>query len=240
MIWILRSSILLFLVLFILPAQAQNRRDLNALLAQAKAGAREEVRKLLPSLKESHPDKAGVLFLEAICEEDAEKAVELYQRIVNEYPRSSWADDALNRLAQYSYAVGAYKTARAYTEQLAREYPQSPYVPEEQRGSGRNGGSPGSSARSGDTGGSDARGSGNGDARSYAVQVGAFSKQADAQKQVVKLKEKGYTAYLREKTVNGRTVHAVWLGIFTDFNQARAFAGKLKEQQGLDALVVRR
>lgn len=231
--WILRSSIFLFLVLFVLPAHGQNRRDLNALLAQAKAGAREDVRKLLPSLKESHPDRAGVLFLEAVCEQDAEKAVDLYQRIVDEHARSSWADDALNRLTQYSYAVGAYKTARTYVDQLAREYPESPYVPEDLRAAAKSATGGSSSA----TGGSS---SDSGGERSYAVQVGAFSKQADAQKQVDKLQEKGYTAYVREKTVNGRTVHAVWLGIFNDFNQARAFAGRLKEQQGLDALVVRR
>ena len=216
-----------------IPAHAQNRRDLSALLRQAKSGACEDVRKLLPSLKDSHPDKAGVLFLEAVCEEDAEKAVDLYQRIVDGHARSPWADDALNRLAQYSYAVGAYKTAHAYTEQLAKDYPQSPYVPEEMRMAAKSGGTKSGGTKSG--GGHAADGD-----RSYAVQVGAFSKPADAQKQVGSLKEKGYTAYVREKTVNGRTVHAVWLGIFTDFNQARAFAGRLKEQQGFDALVVRR
>lgn len=210
----------LLLLLFAFAGNAQNRRDLHALLAQARAGERAEVRALLPALKKSHPDKAGVLFIEAVCEEDAEKAVDLYQRIVDEYASSPWADDALNRLAQYSYAVGAYRTARSYTEKLAKDYPQSPFVPADQRKA-------------------EQKKEGAGE-RSYAVQVGAYSKEADARRQLEKLKEKGYTAYLREKDVNGKTVHAVWLGIFSEFSQAQAFAGKLKEQQGIDALVVRR
>ncbi|MBN1447269.1 MAG: SPOR domain-containing protein [Bacteroidetes bacterium] len=214
---------LILSLLLILPAfqraDAQSR-DLTTLLAQVKTGTRDEVRALLPELRKSHPDKPGVLFLEAVCEEEAEKAVDLYQRIVNEHPKSAWADDALNRLAQYSYAVGAYKTARTYVEQLVRDYPQSPFVPEDRRKT--------TVAENGS------------DERSYAVQVGAFSKEADARRQVDKLKEKGYTAYIREKRVDGKTVHAVWIGIFSEFKQAQAFAGKLKEQQGLEALVVRR
>jgi hypothetical protein len=210
--------LMIFIFAWIEESSAQARGDLNALLTQIRAGERAEVAKLLPALEKSHPDKAGVLFLEAACEENAEKAIDLYQRIVDEHARSSWADDALFRLYQYSYAVGAYRTARSYTARLERDYPKSPYVPENKRASSES----------------------SSEKKQFSVQVGAYSKEKDAAKQVAELKAKGYTAYIQAKTVNGKSVHAVWLGIFPDYSQAQIFARKLKEQQGVEALVVRR
>ncbi|MBE0643748.1 MAG: SPOR domain-containing protein [Bacteroidetes bacterium] len=232
-------------------AQAQARRDIAVLVTQVKSGAAAEVEKLLPSLKKSHPDKAGVLFLEALLETNAEKAVELYQRVADEYARSEWADDALYRLYQYSYAVGAYRTARSYTDRMMKEFPQSPFLSREQRAAAKTDAGK-TAASSSPSGGpmaakdpttaksTPATIKENDSAKSYAVQVGAYAREADARKQVEELKTKGYTAYVREKTVNKKTVQAVWLGIFPGFDQAQAFARKLKEQQKIDAIVVRR
>lgn len=254
-----RGHRLLLLILPLLalctrPAGAQGRGDLHALADKAKAGAADDVRALLPSLRSSHPDKAGVLFLDAMTQTDAEKAVELYQRIADEHRGSEWADDALYRLYQYSFAVGAYRTARTYTDRLATEHPKSPFLSREQ-GAAANGkaaspqtSSPArASAKEGDGASSASakkpdgtKSGGGGETQGYAVQVGAFSRKADAEKLSSELRGKGYTAYIREKTVSGKTVQAVWLGMFTEFSQAQAFARKFKEQQKIDAIVVRR
>lgn len=251
----------LFLIAFVLaaasPVGAQGRGDIPALVDKAKTGAVDEVRKLLPDLKKSHADKAGVLFLEAVTESNAEKAVELFQRIADEHRNSAWADDALYRLYQYSFAVGAYRTARSYTERIASEYPKSPFLTREQQAASgtkasevkappvtkappatKSSSAAASAAATKQQANTESDG-GSG-AQSYAVQVGAFSRQADAETLAAALKEKGYTAYLREKTVRGKTVQAVWLGIFSDSQQAQAFARKIKDQQKIDAIVVRR
>lgn len=259
-----RGFYLLVLLVLVLaavsPVRAQGRGDIAALVDKAKTGAIDEVRTLLPGLKKSHPDKAGVLFLDAVTESNAERAVELFQRIADEHRSSAWADDALYRLYQYSFAVGAYRTARSYTERIAAEHPKSPFLTRDQKDASATAVSgattpsvPKSSTAAPAPGAtkprtdakavSDASQSGasqSGASQSYAVQVGAFSRQADAEKLAAELKEKGYTAYLREKTVSGKTVQAVWLGIFPDFTQAQAFARKLKDQQKIDAIVVRR
>jgi len=216
----MRYAYVFLLMALLLPTalRAQAGRDLQALLHRVRAGEREEVARLLPSLQKTHKDKAGVLFLEALCEANAEKALDIYQRIVDEHAGSAWADDALHRLYQYSYAVGAYRTARTYRERMDKEYPRSPYA------------SPSAAKAETEKDGE----------KQYSVQVGAFSKEKDAQRRIDQLKEKGYTAYMREKSVRGKTVYAVWLGIFPAYAQAQAFARKLKDQQGLDALVVRR
>lgn len=222
------------------PVRTQPRRDITVLISQVQAGAGDEVAKLLPSLKKSHPDKAGVLFLEALMESNAERSVELYQRIADEHGGSEWADDALYRLYQYSYAVGAYRTARSYTERIEKEYPKSPFLAREQRAA-TGGGNPENKAVKAENGNTvQSAAADKGSAGSYAVQTGAFARKSDAQKMVDELKTKGYTAYVREKIVERKTVFAVWIGIFPDQVQAQAYARKLKEQQKLDAIVVRR
>lgn len=253
-------------------AFAQARRDISVLVAQVKAGAQDEVGKLLPALKKSHPDKAGVLFLEALMESNAERSVELYQRVADEFGKSEWADDALYRLYQYSYAVGAYKTAHSYTERIAKEYPQSPFLSREQRAAANQASATKNQTSASKNQTSASKNSASGKSSetakapsakapaskapaskapapetpaatsggSYAVQIGAYSRETDAQKQIDEMKTKGYTAYLREKKSGGKTVQAVWLGIFSDFAQAQAFASKLKQQQNMDAIVVRR
>jgi cell division septation protein DedD len=243
---LLSAAMLLWQALPFETAYAQARRDISVLVTQAKAGAEAEVAKLLPALQKSHPDKAGVLFLEALLESDAEKAVELYQRVADEYPSSEWSDDALYRLYQYSFAVGAYRTARSYTERIEKDYPQSPFLTREQRVAAKESAAVKEKSTTKEIPATKTTAKGNGESRaavdggSYAIQVGAYSREADARKQIDELKTKGYTAYLREKNVNGKKVQAVWLGIFPDFAQAQAFAQKMKEQQNMDVIVVRR
>jgi hypothetical protein len=260
---LISTLLLLFAGLFLATsiAEAQTRRDIAVLVGQVRAGGAGEVAALLPTLKKSHPDKAGVLFLEAMLESNAERAVALYQRVADEHGDSEWADDALYRLYQYSYAVGAYRTARRYAERLEKEHPASLWLGREsgsitedighraaQGNSARahNASTPAADApesvakqqpdqkqQSASAAGSDA-------GQQYSVQVGAWSREADAVKQAETLKKRGYTAYVREKTVQGKRVHAVWLGIFPDITQARDFANRIKEQQNIDAIVVRR
>jgi cell division septation protein DedD len=221
-------------------AQTQPRRDIAVLVSQVQAGAGDEVAKLLPSLKKSHPDKAGVLFLEALMESNAERAVELYQRIADEHGESEWADDALYRLYQYSYAVGAYRTARSYSERIEKEYPKSPFLAREKRVASGGGNSENNTVKAEKIVSAQPTTAEKADAGSFAVQTGAFARKPDAQKMVDALKTKGYTAYVREKPVDRKTVFAVWIGIFPDKAQAQAYARKLKEQQKMDAIVVRR
>lgn len=256
---LLLLTLILLVVGSVVPdddAKAQTRRDIAVLVGQVRAGEGQEVAALLPMLKKSHPDKAGVLFLEAMLLSNAEKAIAMYQRVADEHSGSEWADDALYRLYQYSYAVGAYRTARTYAERLEKEHPRSPFL-------GRESGTvvedvtqvshpgAGTASRSSEkpvettpqSGAKEQSASMTETAtesQQYAVQVGAYSREVDAGKQVGVLKERGYTAYVREKTVQGKRVYAVWLGIFPDVSQARDFAKRIKEQQKIDAIVVRR
>ena len=56
------------------------------------------------------------------------EAMKDYQSIVDNFPKSEWADDALYAIYQYYYSLGLYKTADLKFQQLKKEYPASPYL----------------------------------------------------------------------------------------------------------------
>jgi cell division septation protein DedD len=232
----MRLSIVIAAILVMLPSvlTAQAATDIHALKARVQLGDGQEVAKLLPQLEKARPGDPGVLFLKALLESSAEKAVELYQRIADEHADSEWADDALYRLYQYSYAVGAYRTARSHLDRLSARYPRSPFAGRE--ATETEAGTPATPSAKPAAAGPTATPATEG----YSIQVGAYSKAGDAEKQVTELKSKGYTAFVKQKEVNGKQVHAVWMGMFTSFDQAKAFAARLKQQQNIDALVVKR
>ncbi|RMH68722.1 MAG: hypothetical protein D6675_15055 [Gemmatimonadetes bacterium] len=53
----------------------------------------------------------GALFMLGKLESNPNRAMSIYQKIVDRYPNSEYADDALFEVAQYHYSVGQYLTA---------------------------------------------------------------------------------------------------------------------------------
>jgi cell division septation protein DedD len=77
--------------------------------------------------------------------------------------------------------------------------------------------------------------------RKYTVQVSAFKYEASAKKLVVKLKKKGYSAYLAStETPSGEAWHRVRIGYFPTREAAQKFAREVEEKEKLSTLVVRR
>lgn len=66
----------------------------------------------------------------ARLESDPEVAVQYHRKVVDEYPLSDAADDALLGLAQYDYAMSDYQAAADRYQQLIRDYPSSDLAPE--------------------------------------------------------------------------------------------------------------
>jgi len=123
----------LFVVIIILssvsPLVAQvSTADIRALVAQVNAGGDEAVREQLPSLLSTYPNNPGVLYLQALVTREGADAVRTYQSIVDNFPQSEWADDALYKVYQFYYALGLYRTAELKLNQLKTSYPMSPYV----------------------------------------------------------------------------------------------------------------
>ncbi len=215
--------------------QAGNARVDN-ILALVNEGAFDAARQQAALLRENGVARDERLFVEALLETNAEKAVARYQTLVNSFPRSRWADDALFRLYQYYYAVGAYSTAETFLRQLGTSYPNSPYVkgtytsvadvftrmtPRSPH--------PSVTAKPGTVRSKD---------KVFTVQVASFRNRADAERARRKYIGYGYSAYVAEGLVSGSRVYRVRIGTFPDYGEADAFVKKLKQRHNLSAIVV--
>ena len=235
------------------PLAAQPAKDEVATAIQKlDNGQAEEVRRLLPELIARHQNDAGVLYLEGRTSPDGVEAVKYYQSILDNFPKSEWADDALYRIYQYYYALGLYRTADLKMQQLEKEYPGSPYIgaspappvaggtretakpPDE--GSARNVAPPvviaplpGEPAPTrGQTSGM------------YTLQVGAFSTFSNAEKQRNLFEELGYAVEITNKVRNGRSLYLVWVGDFKTADDARRFGKEVRAKFKIESIVVER
>ena len=68
----------------------------------------------------------------------------------------------------------------------------------------------------------------------YTVQITSLEEKAKADKVVKELEEDGYSAYIREREVNGKTYYRVNCGIFTRKGAAEDHAEELFKKRGGD------
>ncbi len=130
----MKTRIVIGLVLFLFVcactahAQGPIEPDIQKRLDLIKEGNIGQARAELPSLLERYPQNPGVLYLQGVLTIDGGEAVRTFQNLVDNFPKSEWADDALFKVYQYYYALGLYKTADQKLEKLRGDYPQSPYL----------------------------------------------------------------------------------------------------------------
>ena len=92
--------------------------------------ARAVVRRLLAALSPQDSIYSEALYVQGgMLASDPKSAATSLQRVVVEYGRSPWADDALLRLAQLYEAQNDPASAIQSVERLRRDYPDSPLLP---------------------------------------------------------------------------------------------------------------
>src|SRR5437867_10306668 len=83
------------------PLRAQSiDAEVASYLEKIEKGQNEEVRKVLPDLAAKHPNNPGVMYLQGKLSSNGVEAAKYYQTVVDNFPRSEWADDALFGLYQ--------------------------------------------------------------------------------------------------------------------------------------------
>jgi hypothetical protein len=107
----------------ITPLFAQAPETLLWLLEENRI---DEIKQKLPEVSRAYPNSPTVLYLQGVLESDGEKALGYYQKILKDHPTSTFADDALLRLAQCDFARGLYIAADKKVRQLPKQYPDSP------------------------------------------------------------------------------------------------------------------
>ena len=227
-------SILCSLTL-VAQTQQAGEPDIQKRLELIEKGQGDVVKAELPTLMTNFQNHPGVLYLQAVLTTDGTEAAKIYQSIVDNFPRSEWADDALFKLYQYYYSVGLYKTADQKLEQLKRDYPSSTYaadqnVVEEPK-----------VAPPPETPAKVSRPSkGEKSSVVYTVQAGTFSVLQNAEELKSRFEKDGYSSHIFTIVNNGKKFHKVWVGEFSKQEEAKRFSAQIKKKYHLETIVVSR
>ncbi len=227
-----------------ITALGQVEPDIQSRLEKIYRGDVESVREELPSLLSRYQNHPGVLYLQGMLTTDGPEAVKIFQSVVDNFPDSEWADDALYRVYQYYYSVGLYRTAEQKLNQLKRDYPQSRYAfgqqprfdiqdedieerferpvqpaPEPERQETRQ--QPAAHYP-------------------FALQVGAFSTYENAMRQRDMLHGIDQPVEITTRMQGGQTLYLVWVGAFQTRDQAVDYGQSLRQQFNIDTMIVSR
>jgi cell division protein FtsN len=209
------------------------------------SGQADRVRTELPELATKYRSDAGVKYLEAVLTSDGSQATRKYQAIVDQSPKSIWADDALYKVYQYYYSIGLYKTADAKMEELKKNYPNSIYVvgaidtqpveteqptPAPTRAPARAPEEPKKEVRQPKESPA-AKGK-------YAVQTGAFSTQQSAQKQIDFLAGINMKGVLSTKQSGEKKLFVVTMEGFASERETRAAIADLQAKHNLQSIII--
>ncbi|MCH7858473.1 MAG: SPOR domain-containing protein [Candidatus Marinimicrobia bacterium] len=124
-IWPKPGQLLPLILLTSIPVGGQ---DLSVYISLAYEGRIEEVAQAMPQLKQRYPNDGTVLFLEGLINLDGDAAVETFKKVVQLYPTSPYADDALLKIGEHLYARGLYVQAAQQLKQIPVHYPRSDLV----------------------------------------------------------------------------------------------------------------
>jgi len=126
------KSIILLLasLLFINNLYGQTNTDqiISEYLNLVSLGRVSEVKMKLPDLLAEYPNDPGVRLLHAVVIEDANKAMDIYLLITQNYPTSPWADDAFWRIIQYYAITGDVEKANVELNNFRKRYPTSVFL----------------------------------------------------------------------------------------------------------------
>ena len=241
-------TLLLFTHITYLKSQINN--EVAQAIERLEKGDVAEVKQQLPELITKYQNDAGVLYLQGRLATNGNEAKQFYQTIVTNFPKSEWADDALYRLYQYNYAMGLYRTASAQLQQLAKNYPESPYVKSVPQSGLPKIDKPVPVAKEGENTPSkteqlkppfeqnETKQIAN--QERFTLQVGAFSTSPNAEKVKSSFEEKGYRVEIASKVQNGKSLYKVWVGSYKTRVDAEKALKDVKAKFGLNAMVIER
>ena len=213
-------------------------QDVNIVpyLQQIENGEADEVRNELIGLKEKYPDDPSVMFLEGVLTENGQKAVVIYQKVVDEYPDSKYADAALYRIYSYYYALGLYEAATEKLNKLITDYPNSPYIKIAKQNQlpvnpeiTQEDETEVTQQKNEDVKGADYK---------FTIQAGAFSNIENAESLQLKFEKSGIFSEIKAKLVAGTTFHVVYVGKFVTENDAGSFLKTINDNFQLSGRVI--
>lgn len=208
--------------------------DIIPYLKKIENGQTDEVRLELTSLKIEYPGSPDIMFLEGVLTENGQKAVLIYQDIVDKYPMSRYADAALYRIYTYYYALGLYESAEKKINELVNTYPESPYIKIAKQNQ-----LPANPDITQEENDSDQIGSAEESKteNKFTIQAGAFSVKDNAEALKSKFEQSGLYSEVKLKMVAGTMFHIVYVGRFVSENDAENFLATVNSKFNLTGRV---
>ena len=77
---------------------AQTENDINVYIDKVNNGKAEEVKQVLPELITQYQDTPGLIYLQGRLASDGLQASKYYQMVLDNFPKSDWADESLLHL----------------------------------------------------------------------------------------------------------------------------------------------
>ena len=190
---------------------AQTDVNINKMLENISNGKTEAVNQELISLQKKYPNNPGLMYVKAYMATDGSEAVKLYNEIVQKYPSSEWADDALYRVYQYYTITDNTKLANEKLNLLKTKYPNSSFIEP-------TGNPPANTAKG------------------FYVQLGAFSTEERAKDFITQTK--GYTLSIKQKRVSDKVLYSVLSNKFTKRADAEKFQKDIEQKLNITSMIV--
>lgn len=221
-----------------------------------RAGKYDEARNLLPSVIKANPNDASTLYFQGLLEKNGDKSLEYFEKLLEKHPKSDYADDALMQIGEYRYARGLYISAERTLLRIPRQYPESEHVKrainllmQSMLVTGKS-----DTAmmylkvfekRWGDlavdvdfppviSSSAEKISKKESKKKLFTIQIGAFGSKDNAKKQKEVFRGRGYDVNLGNKKVAGNTLHLVWVGKYSTYDEALDTARTLKAKFGVN------
>ncbi len=248
----------IFLTSLLLSAQ-QLDFDLQRVL---QTGSVEGFRAEVQAYIAKHQDTPLALYLDALSQSNAGKAVEKYKQLLARHPNFEYADRAVIKTAQYYFSRGLYVAARKHFLELIENYPGSSLIAEAMYFAAASlyvsGNLESSYAeyknvinqypdspfarlakeelQEGSFNGKDAGVLPNVNLANakgkFAIQIGAFTQVNNALNLKNYCLKLGLPVEIREKKENNTTQYLVWVGAFETREAAENFGNTFKKEHG--------
>jgi tetratricopeptide (TPR) repeat protein len=228
-------SHLIFLLLFSSSGKLYSQDvDIIPYLKAIENGNIGQAKEALVDLKEKNPDDPSVKFLDGVLKENGQEAVVIYQDIVDNHPKSKYADAALYRIFSYYYALGLYETAQEKLKQLKSSYPSSPYI---QVADQNLSALEKTEVKEPETK-VDKTKSKVEENYKFTIQAGAFTNLDNAKKLMGEFEAASIFSRLGEKVVGGTTFHVVYAGKFEKYEDAESFLQVINTRYKINGSIV--
>jgi tetratricopeptide (TPR) repeat protein len=208
--------------------------DIVPYLKAIENGNIGQAKEALVDLKEKNAEDPSVMFLDGVLKENGQEAVVIYQDIVDNYPKSKYADAALYRIFSYYYALGLYETAQEKLKQLKSFYPASPYIQvADQNLSALE--KPELKEQENVVGETKPKVE---EDYKFTIQAGAFTNLDNANKLIGEFEAAGIFSRISEKVVGGTTFHVVYAGKFEKYEDAENFLQVINSRYKVNGSIV--